>query len=72
MLLCNFLVMKVYRHKNGFLYTIEQVGRGKTISTPNNWKRFHGLPCKTNISAPIIDDLGEEPNLKDFKLIFEE
>ena len=63
--------MKVFRHKNGFLYTIEQVGRGKTITPPKNWKYFHAYPYETNKEAPLLPTLGEVPNLNEWTLAFE-
>jgi|688.fasta_scaffold799681_3 hypothetical protein len=64
--------MKVFRHKNGNLYTIQQVGRGKTITPPRDWKCFYATPYKTNKNAPLLPTLGEIPNLEDFSLEFEE
>lgn len=64
--------MKVFRHKNENLYTIEQVGRGVTITPPKDWKCFNAIPYKTNKKAPLLPSLGEKPNLDDFVLEFEE
>lgn len=64
--------MKVFRHKNGNLYTIEQVGRGRTIIPPRDWKCYYANPYKTNKAAPLLSTLSEEPNLQDFTLEFEE
>lgn len=62
--------MKVFRHKNGNLYTIEQIGRANTITPPKDWKHFYANPYKTNKNAPLLSSLGEEPNLQDFSLEF--
>ena len=64
--------MKIFRHTNGYLYSIEQVGRGRTISRPTNWKCYNAVPYITNKNAPKLPSLGEEPNLQDFTLAFEE
>lgn len=64
--------MKVFRHKNRNLYTIEQVGRGRTITPPKDWKCFYANPYITNKNAPLLPTLGEQPNLEDFTLEFEE
>ena len=64
--------MKVFRHKNGKLYTIEQVGRGNCITPPRDWDYFYANPYKTNKDAPKLPTLGREPNLEDFTLAFEE
>lgn len=63
--------MKVFRHANKFLYTIEQYGRGKTITPPKHWDHFFAYPYDTNKNAPVLGPLGKEPNLEDFTLEFE-
>lgn len=60
--------MKLFRHTNGFLYTIEQVGLGKNISPRKDWKCFEALPYKTNKNAPK-HKLNEKPDLTSFTLI---
>ena len=63
--------MRIFRHKNGFLYTIEQVGRGRTITPSKNWNHFYANPYETNKNAPKLGSLGIEPDLKDFTLEYE-
>lgn len=46
--------MKLFRHTNGFLYSIEQIGRGKNITPPKDWKCFEAVPYKTNKETPTI------------------
>lgn len=62
--------MKLFRHTNGFLYSIEQIGRGKNITPPKDWKCFEAVPYKTNKEAPTIK-LDEKPDLTNFILVSE-
>jgi len=62
--------MKLFRHTNGFLYTIERIGRGKNITPPKDYKSFQAIPYKTNKEAPIYK-LNEELDLTNFILISE-
>ena len=64
--------MKVFRHKNGYLYTVQQVGRGKTITPPENYDHYYAAPYRTNKKAPLLETLGKIPNLNEFTLEFEE
>ena len=64
--------MKVFRHENGYLYSICQVGRGRTITPPKNYDHYYANPYKTNKKAPLLETLGKVPNLEKFKLEFEE
>ena len=67
-----FETMKVFRHTNGYLYSVEQVGRGKTITPPKNWKCFYSNPYKTNKNAPLLPTLGEKPNLENLTYEFDD
>lgn len=62
--------MKLFRNTNGFLYTIEQIGRGRNITPPKDWKCFQAIPYKTNKDALVIK-LNEKPDLANFILISE-
>lgn len=64
--------MKVFRHTNRSLYTIQQIGRGTTITPPKDWKHYKAIPYKTNPNAPTLELLTDVPDLQDFKLEFEE
>jgi hypothetical protein len=55
--------MKVFRHNNGFLYTIEQKGLGKTITPPDNWDKFEAVPYRSNRNAPQLPLI--EPDRED-------
>ena len=63
--------MKIFRYTNGFLYSIEQIGRGRTITKPKDFKCFQAVQYKTNKNAPALENLGETPNLENFTLVFE-
>jgi len=66
--------MKIFRHTNGFLYTIEQPGRGKLITPPRDWNNFFAYPAWPyciNKNVPALGPLGKEPNLEGFTLEFE-
>ena len=63
--------MKIFRHTNGFLYSIEQIGKGQNITPNTNWNTYIAVPYKTNKNAPQIDALGTKPDLTEFKLEFE-
>ena len=62
--------MKIFRHKNGNLYSIEQRGWGQTISRPDKWDWWYGFPYRTNKDAKLIE-IGKDLDLSDFKLEFE-
>jgi len=64
--------MKIFRHKNGYLYSIEQNGRGKTITSPKGWKEFGATPYRTNKNAPKLWSLWKNPDLKDFTFEFDD
>lgn len=60
--------MRIFRHKNGFLYSIAQIGRGRCISPRENWRQFKATPYWIgNEDAPDLPLLGENPNLDNFK-----
>ncbi len=62
--------MKIFRYTNGKLYSIEQRGWGMTITRPEKWDWWYGIPYKTNRNADVIE-IGKELILTDFKLEFE-
>jgi hypothetical protein len=67
--------MKIFRHKNGCLYSIQQVGRGRTITPPDDWKKFSCCAYKTNKDAPKlppVEELNGELDLSDFIYEFDD
>lgn len=61
--------MKIFRHKNGFLYSISQIGRNKNITPNKDYNQWQATPYKTNKNAPTLR-LGKHLDLHDFDLVF--
>lgn len=60
--------MRIFRHQNGFLYSIEQIGRGRCITPRENWRQFKPFPYWIGQeNAPDLPLLGIVPNLSEFK-----
>jgi len=62
--------MKVFRYKNGELYTIEQRGWGQTITRPEKWDWWYAFPYHLNKDIKLIE-IGKELDLTDFKIVFD-
>lgn len=61
--------MKIYRHKNGNLYTIGQRGCSGTITQHPKSDWWYGFPYKPNRRADVIE-IGLDLDLSDFELEF--
>lgn len=60
--------MKIFRHANGNLYTIQQIGKNNNITPNKNWSNWEAIPYKTNKNAEKIN-IGSILTLDNFELV---